>query len=89
MGDRKRTNVAIVGAEVARRPTDRASGFGDLQRRLDDPGDACTDAVLQFEYIFQRAIKSICPEMRSVCCVDQLRGDTHAVPNFANRAFEA
>jgi hypothetical protein len=88
MRDRQRTDIAIVGAEVARWPPDRASGFGGLQRRFDDAGDACSHLVLQFEYILRRAVEPVCPEMRSVRRVDQPHGDAHAGPNFANRAYK-
>jgi hypothetical protein len=51
--DRKRTEVAIVGAEIGGRPGSRTSGFGGLQRRLDHSGDTCSHVVLQFEHVFQ------------------------------------
>jgi hypothetical protein len=53
MESRKRAQVEIVGAEVGRRPRGGAAYLGRLQCRLDHPGDADRDPVLQLEYVRQ------------------------------------
>ena len=50
---RKRAQVKIVCAEVGRRPRGGSAHLGRLQCRLDDPGDAECDSVLQIEHVFQ------------------------------------
>ena len=59
--DGKRTQVEIIGAEVGCRPRGRAAHLGRLQRRLDHPGNADRDPVLQLEDIFQRAVEAVRP----------------------------
>src|SRR6516164_4926991 len=82
------TQVEIVGSEVGRRATARPRGFGRLQRRLDDAGDARSDLVLKLEDIFQRAVEMIRPQMRPGARVDQLAGDADPIAALAYRALE-
>src|SRR5215472_4922990 len=86
--NRQRTQIQIVGSNVARRTSGRAVDFSSLQCGLDDPGDADRHLVLKFENIFQRAVKTIGPQMSTGVGLYQLRGDAHAVPALAHRAFE-
>src|SRR5207248_234784 len=72
---RKPTQVEIVGSEVGGRPRGGALHLGGLQSRLDDPGDADSDLVLQLEYIFQRAVEAVGPQMSAGQRIDQLGGD--------------
>jgi hypothetical protein len=86
--DRKRAQVEVVGAEVGGQPRGGAAHLGRLQCRLDDPGDADRDPVLQFEHVFERAVEAVGPEMRTGQGIDQLAGDAHLRSGFAHRAFE-
>src|SRR6516164_3645613 len=83
-----RPQVRIIGAEIGGRAVGRAGGFGGLQRRLDDAGDAGRDLVLQLEDIFERTVEAVGPQMRPGQRVDQLRRDAHPSAGFAHRAFE-
>ena len=56
--------------------------------RLDDTSDTCGHLVLKLEHIVQQAIEAVGPEMRAVCCIDQLRGDAHPTSGLAHAAFE-
>src|SRR6185437_17096544 len=56
----------------------RTVDLGDLQRRLDDPGDGDGDPVLELEHVGKRTLEPIGPEMRTRCRVDELGGDAHA-----------
>ena len=58
------------------------------QCRLDHPGDADRDPVLQFEYVLQRAVEAAGPEMRVGQRIDQLPGDADTSAGFAHRAFQ-
>jgi hypothetical protein len=46
--------IEIVSAQIGCRATGRSRGFGRLERRLDDAGDARGDLVLKLEDVFQR-----------------------------------
>src|SRR5690242_20712198 len=85
---RKRAQVKIVGAEVGSPPRGGAAHLGGLQCRLDDPGDADRDTVLELEYVLQQAVEAVGPKMRAGHRVDQLAGDAHLHSRFAHRAFE-
>ena len=72
---RKSTQVQIVGRQLSGRPTRRASRFGGLQCRLDDPGDIRRHLVLKLENFFQRTVEAVGPQMGARRGVDQLRSD--------------
>ena len=80
--------IGIIGAEIACRPASRARGFGRLQRRLDDASNADRDLLLQFEYVFERAVEAVGPQVRAGFRLDQLRGDAHPPTALPDRAFE-
>jgi hypothetical protein len=80
--------IEVERGEIAGRPLGRARGLCCLQFRLDNAGDAGGYFVLEVEHVFEEAVEAVGPEMRAGTCVDQLRGDTHATPRFAHRAFE-
>jgi len=42
-----------------------AGRLGGLQCRLDDPGDADRDLVLQLEHLLKRAVEALSPQMRA------------------------
>ena len=44
--------------------------------------------VLQIEDIFERTIKTVCPEMCSGFGIDKLSGDTNAISGLAHTTFE-
>jgi hypothetical protein len=85
--DRKRAQIEVVGAEVGGRPRGGSAHLGGLQCWLDDAGDADRDLVLKVEDIFERAVEAVGPQMSAGGRVDQLPGDSHALPGFAHRAF--
>src|SRR5690348_11053706 len=82
--DREGTQVKIVRREIARRSFRRPSDFRSLERRLDDPGDAQRDLVLQIENVLNRAVKSVGPKVRTGLGLDQLPSDAHAITSLAN-----
>ncbi len=70
---RKRAQIEIVGGEVGRRPRGGAAHLGGLQGRLDHPGNADSDLVLELEHVFERAVEAVGPQMRAGFGLDQLR----------------
>src|SRR5262252_8566079 len=85
---RKRAQIEIIGAEFGRLARGGSAHLGGLQSRLDDPGDAQCHTVLKVEDIFERAIETVGPEMRTWDGIDQLPGDADPLTCLANRAFE-
>src|SRR5262249_55277131 len=74
---RKCAQAQIVSAKVSSRAVGRAHRLGGLQCRLDDPGDAHRDLVLEIKHVLQRAVEAIGPEMCTACRVDELGGDAN------------
>src|SRR5262249_40238267 len=87
-GHRISAQIEVISSEVAGRAMGRARRFSSLQCRLDDPGDTRSHLVLKLEYVFQRAVEAVGPEMHAACRVDQLRGNSNPASGFAHRAFE-
>src|SRR5215471_2252260 len=83
-----RLQIKIVGSEIVGGAGERPFGLGNLKRRLDDCGDAGRDLILKVEYIFQRAVEPIGPEMRADFRLDQLPSDAHSVAGFPHTALE-
>ena len=52
------------------------------------PTTASVILVLQVEYILQRTIEFVSPEMRAGFRLDELSGDAHAIAGFAHAAFQ-
>src|SRR6266849_3114034 len=77
-----------MGGEVVRWAVGRTEGFGGLQCRLDDAGDARRHLVLEVEDIFERAVEAVGPEMRAGFSFDQLHADAHPPTALPDRAFE-
>ena len=44
--------------------------------------------VLQFEEVFERALKAVSPQLRAGFRLDQLRGDAHPPTTLPDRTFE-
>jgi hypothetical protein len=80
--------IEIVCGKIGRRAIGRARGFGGLQCRLDNPGDADRDLVLQLKHVFKRAVEAVRTEVRAGRGIDQLSRDAHASARLADRAFE-
>jgi hypothetical protein len=59
----KRAQVDIVRGEISCGSFARSTDLSDLQCRLNYPSNAYRYFVLKLEYIFQRTIKAISPEM--------------------------
>src|SRR5277367_1211178 len=66
----------------------RFSQLGLFHFWLDRTDNLARDLVLQCKDIVNCTIEFLCPEMMSTICVDQLRGNTHAVAAFSNTAFD-
>src|SRR6266852_4178388 len=79
--------IEVIGIEAVRPLAPRALDLALPERRLDHAGDADRDLVLKLENLFEQTVESVCPEMRTVYRVDQLRGDAHPVSALAHRAF--
>ena len=47
---------------------------------FDPPGDVQSDTILQLENIGDDAIILLGPDLRAVCCVDQVHRDPDAIP---------
>ena len=85
---RLRAQIKIVGAQAVRT---LASGPLDLAQpkvRLDDSDDRLGDPILQFEYVVERAVEPVGPEMSPCVGLDQLRGDAQSVGRLAHAAFQ-
>ena len=54
-------------------------------KRVDDP---TRDVVLDLEDIRQVAIVAVGPQVATGCCIDELRGNPHAIAGAPDRAFE-
>ena len=70
------------------RPSGRAPGgtlyLGQLQGRLDHPGNRRSYLILQVEHICDLTVETIGPEVRAGFRFDQLRGDAHAAAGLAH-----
>ena len=62
--------------------------FSLQQFWLDGRDDAYGYFVLQCEDVAEVTLVSICPEMCSGCCIDQLAGNTDCFGRLADAAFQ-
>ena len=80
--------IEVVGREIVGGTFRRSANFGCLQSRFNHTCDADRHLVLKLEYVFERTVEPIGPEMRASSCIDQLPGDAHPLACLANRAFQ-
>src|SRR5499426_815009 len=80
--------VVLVGAEALGRLAFCTLDLSLLQPRRDCAHDACGHLVLQIEDVVKCTLETICPEMHSGRCIDELRRDSHPVCCLAHAAFE-
>src|SRR5712692_2499703 len=80
--------IEIIGSRVARRSVSSAPDLGGVQRRFNHAGCADRHLILKREYVFQRTVEAVGPEMRPVCRVDQLGRNAHTTARLAYRAFQ-
>jgi len=66
--------MEVVGSQITGWSLQRSTDFSSLQGRLDDSGDADCNLVLELEYVLERAVETVGPEMGAVTGVDQLLG---------------
>src|SRR5260370_20528828 len=69
---RQGAQIEVIGIEAVGPLAPRALDLGLTKRRLDHAGDGDRDLVLKVENVLEQAVESVGPEMRGVCCVDQL-----------------
>src|SRR6516165_8556001 len=74
---RQATQVEIIGRKVSGGPIAGSTNLSSLQCWLDDANNAECHLVLKLEYIFQRAVDAIGPEMRAANRVDKLSSDAY------------
>src|SRR6516165_6297197 len=80
--------IKVVSGEVAGRPLRRPMDFRIEQRRLDYACNSDRHLVLQFEYILQRAVKMVSPQMRAGTRVNQLAGNADPLRRLAYAPLE-
>ena len=85
---RESTQVEIVGIEALTRLPARPLDFGLTQLGLDCTDYPARHMVLKLEYVFQRTVEAIGPDMRAGTGVYKLTGDAHPMARFPHRTFE-
>ncbi len=85
---RQRAHDEIPCAEILRRALLRAHSLGGDQLRLDGRRDALGQVVLEGENIGDLAIVVLRPNMGAAGHVDELGGDSHAIPGFSDAALK-
>jgi hypothetical protein len=68
----RRVSVQISRNPAAHNPASRVKAVRDCL--FDDSGDADCNLVLELEYVLERAVETVGPEMGAVTGVDQLLG---------------
>jgi hypothetical protein len=77
---RQSSQIDVVGVEIFRT---LSPGVFDLRlpkARFDDADNSVGDLILQVEYVLQRAVEPVGPQMRSSLSFEQLGGDANAFP---------
>src|SRR5262245_20157973 len=82
---RHSAQIIVVGVETFGWLALRASDLRSLQLRSDRADDALGDLILQIEDVIERAIETVCPEMRPGRCVDELPRDQPPAGLFSQR----
>jgi hypothetical protein len=72
---REGSQIKVIGIQAVGRRATGASHLSVAQGRFDDAGNAGCDLVLKIEYIFERAVETLGPNMSASAGVDQLGGN--------------
>src|SRR5262245_8105290 len=88
MNSRQAAEVMVVGIQILGRLAPRSLDFRLLQLWGNGTNHARRHLVLQVEDALECAINAICPQVCSGRGVDELSGNPHLAPCFANTAFK-
>ena len=81
---RQCTKIKIVSPEALWPLAPRAFNLCSLNAWLNDADDSVRDLVLQIEYVLQRAVEFVSPDVRTALSLYQLACNAHAITCLAH-----